>query len=130
MKLLKFTTTMTRVMMVILSALITSGCIFGNVPNGWDSMILPPGVANTFPDYDESNPYQKGFIDGCKTFTSIVGQGIMRTIPIHIDGWKLTNKNPLTGQYPHPEIIEGETYRVGFNDGMEHCTYTIDWNII
>lgn len=105
------------------------GCLTRN-PEGWGRFKIPaPTAFNKFP-YGKDRDWQQGFADGCQSYYSIVGVGAARLLPVKIDGWKMTGKNPLTGKSPHPEIKDANLYMTGFEDGMEDCTYAIDWNII
>jgi hypothetical protein len=119
-------------LLLIIASIFLNGC-FSWGPDGWGAKPPAGSVFNKYPRVDKAKykDYSDGFNDGCSTFYSIVGVGVARLHSVKVDGWKLTNKNPKTGQSPHPDLgSEPGLYATGFGDGMEHCTYNIDWNIL
>lgn len=56
--------------------------------------------------------YGQGYEDGCATMSSIIGSGTFRLIKEKIDGYKLSYD---------------DWYLRGFQDALDLCTFSFDW---
>ena len=101
-------------------------------PKDWHSRIGRPYFMRIDPkQYEVSdNDWKEGFNDGCATGMEVHSAGINRINSPQVDGWKMTGRNKLNPEEPHPVIKSGPTYTVGYMDGYEHCTYQYDWWVL
>ena len=104
-------------LVVCVLPLIVSGCAkkMGALKSGFqpEHTIADP-VAPFMRNLPKGNDsYSVGFRDGCETFLGAVGAGMMRTLPTHVDGWKMT---------------EDQLYARGWSDGGTYCTFYLDWD--
>ena len=91
------------------------GIIYESMPESWNWGLKPRplrGVAS-LPEIDTI--YGKGFKDGCLTGWEAVSRGLLGDLQATYD-FKRAQKSP--------------DYDTGWWDGMEHCTYLIDWDVL
>jgi hypothetical protein len=84
------------------------------MPESWEWGFKPRpilGVKN-FPPADTA--YGKGFKDGCASGWDVVGTGIL---------------GDLQAKYDFKRSQKSSDYEVGWWDGMEQCTYIVDWDV-
>jgi hypothetical protein len=70
---------------------------------------------NSLGEYDNdygNDSYGKGFEDGCRTYTGVLGVGTLRLNSPTIDGNRMA---------------EDEWYLRGFQDASAFCTFSLDW---
>ena len=101
----------------------------GEMPKGWGLKPRMPYFHSGKTFLDGKNDYTTGFWDGCQTMLTLTG-GAMTSLPVKIDGWKLTGKNPDGKGGPHPQIKDKGLYVTGFWDGFEDCFYYYDWDAL
>ncbi len=84
------------------------------IPNTWQWGLKPrplTGIRN-FPSADTD--YGKGFRDGCQTGFNAVTKGLA---------------GDLTTSFDYKRMKKSSDYGTGWNDGMEQCTYIMDWDV-
>lgn len=68
-------------------------------------------------NFPETNTeYGKGFKDGCHTAFEAVGKGL------------ITDINDT--RYDYKRMLKTPDYNVGWFDGLEQCTYIMDWDVV
>ncbi len=95
--------------------LVNSSCIFWEpVPKSWRWGFKPrplTGIKN-FPSADTE--YGKGFRDGCSSAWDVVAKGLL---------------GDVKGRYDFKRRQKSSDYDSGWGDGLEQCTYIIDWDV-
>lgn len=101
--------------LTLLILIINSSCLLMEpMPSDWKWGIKPrplTGVKN-FPS--TKTEYGKGFRDGCTSAWKAVGKGLASDLDERVD---------------FRRIKKTTDYGVGWFDGMEQCTYIIDWDV-
>ncbi len=100
------------------------------MPDGWAWYKPRMAYFHTPQDFpDKNSDYGQGFNDGCQS-NMVFGAGAYTFLPIIIDGWKMTGKNPDGSGTKHPKVENKSTYFYGFRDGAEVCFYYFDWEAV
>lgn len=103
---------------LILILLLLSSCslFVEPVPKSWNWGLRPrplTGIKN-FPSTDTE--YGKGFKDGCGTAYDAVSKGLLADI----------NQK----KYDYKRMLKSGDYSNGWFDGLEQCTYILDWDVV
>jgi hypothetical protein len=102
---------------LLILLLSTSSCrlFYEPMPESWDWGMKPRPLrgVKTLPPTDTM--YGKGFKDGCSTGWETVARGLL---------------GDLQAKYDFQRSQKSPDYETGWWDGMEHCTYLIDWDIL
>lgn len=102
---------------VALISLLSSCHVFIDpMPKKWNRGFAPrplTGVRN-FPSADTD--YGKGFKDGCGMAYDAVAKGLLSDIH--------------GGSVDPSSMGSNADYTTGWEDGMEQCTYILDWNVV
>jgi len=86
------------------------------MPKSWNWGAKPrplTGVKN-FPSTDTE--YGKGFKDGCESAFDAVSKGL------------LSDFNDK--KYDYKRMLKSSDYHTGWFDGIEQCTYILDWDVV
>lgn len=102
---------------LLLIGQILTGCKSG-IPVFREKIGYEDSILDPVPPYMTGSPkgndsYSIGWRDGCHTYASVVGTGVLRLKSHRIDGHKLTSDTQ---------------YKRGFMDAALHCTLYIDWD--
>lgn len=86
------------------------------MPSSWNIGLKPRPISGTrnFPSTDSE--YGKGFKDGCGSAFDAVSKGLLSDIHGKKFDYKRMQKSP--------------DYNRGWFDGMEQCTYIMDWDVV
>ncbi len=86
------------------------------MPKSWKWGALPRPLTGVrgFPSADTA--YGQGFKDGCGSAWDAVAKGALGEF----------NKAAVDAQ----RLANDSDYGTGWADGIEHCTYILDWNVI
>jgi len=97
----------------LLSLILITSC--DSMPKSWKWGLRPrplTGVRN-FPSTDTE--YGKGFKDGCNSAWDVIAKGLLADI----------NER----KYDYKRMLKSADYNTGWWDGMEQCTYILDWDV-
>lgn len=101
---------------VLISFLTSCQLFIEPMPKHWNRGFAPrplTGLKN-FPSADTD--YGKGFKDGCGAAYDAVSKGLL---------------SDLHGAGLDPKSLgTNADYTTGWEDGMEQCTYILDWNVV
>ena len=78
----------------------------------WGMKSRPLTGVKNFPS--AKTEYGKGFRDGCKSAWSAVSKGMAAGFEV---------------RYDYKRLRKNSDYAVGWNDGIEQCTYIVDWDV-
>ena len=103
-----------KLLTVILLTASLSSC-YESMPKSWNWGIKsrPLTGMRNFPS--TNTDYGKGFKDGCEGIWTVVSKGAIDLIKPKLNP-VLMSKNP--------------DYANGWYDGMEQCTYVVDWDVL
>lgn len=102
--------------LLILSFSTSCSLFIEPMPKSWNWGLKPrplTGVRN-FPSADTE--YGKGFKDGCETANDAVSKGLMSDF---------NDK-----KYDYKRMLKSGDYSNGWFDGLEQCTYILDWDVV
>lgn len=99
--------------LLLVACLLSSCLLMEPMPKGWEwNKRVLTGVKN-FPSTDTE--YGKGFKDGCYSAWDALAKGYLS------DATKST--------FDVKRAQKSDDYTTGWWDGMEQCTYIIDWDV-
>jgi len=105
-----------RLIISIFTLTFISSCsLFFDQPKGWPKFeIRPISGTKNFPD--PKTDYGEGFRDGCGA------------------GWDAVSKGALSDfnskKVNSVKAVKSSDYDTGWFDGLEQCTYIIDWDVV
>ena len=86
------------------------------MPKSWKCGAMPRPLTGVKGLPSADTAYGQGFKDGCGSAWDAVAKGLLGEFNKHnIDSKRLVNDSD---------------YNTGWEDGIEHCTYMLDWNVI
>ncbi len=99
-------------------ALFATSCslIMDPMPKSWHHGFKPRPMTGTRNFPPATTDYGKGFKDGCHTSFDVVTKGLLSDYNEKKYDFKRMQKSP--------------DYNTGWWDGMEQCTYIMDWDIV
>lgn len=106
---------MRLVFLAFILLLTSCGAFWEPMPKGWNWGLKPrptTGMRN-FPSADTE--YGKGFKDGCASAWDVVTRGLT---------------SDLKAKFDYKRSLKSSDYGNGWWDGMEQCTYIIDWDVL
>ncbi len=80
----------------------------------WGAKPRPLTGVRGFPPAD--TPYGQGFKDGCGSAWDAVAKGLLS----EYNGHNIDTKR----------LVNDSDYSTGWEDGIEHCVYILDWNVL
>ena len=104
------------ILLLFLFFLPSCSLIFEPMPKSWNWGATPRPLTGVrgFPSADTA--YGQGFKDGCGSAWDAVAKGLLGEF----------NKHKIDPQ----RMVNDSDYGTGWEDGIEHCTYLLDWNVI
>ncbi len=81
---------------------------------GWGFRPKPLTGMRNFPS--AKTEYGKGFRDGCSSAMNAVAKGMTSDL--------------AEGRFDYTRSKKSQDYGVGWFDGLEQCTYIIDWDVL
>ncbi len=100
---------------LILLFLASCNAFWEPMPKGWNWGLKPRPTTGVrgFPSGDTE--YGKGFKDGCIAAWDAVTKGLT---------------GDLKAKFDYKRFTKSPDYGTGWGDGIEHCTYITDWNVL
>lgn len=86
------------------------------MPKSWNWGAKPRPLTGVKGLPPADTAYGQGFRDGCGTAWDAVAKGLLGE-------WNGKNIDPK-------RLVNDSDYVTGWEDGIEHCTYMMDWNVI
>lgn len=86
------------------------------MPKSWKWGALPRPLTGVKGLPEADTPYGEGFRDGCGSAWDAVAKGLLGEF----------NKHKIDPE----RLVNDSDYNTGWGDGIEHCTYMLDWNVI
>ena len=105
-------------MLIITSLFLCSSCriFYESTPSdwGWGFQPKPLTGMRNFPS--AKTEYGKGFRDGCGSALNAVAKGLAADL--------------AKGNYDYYRSKKSPDYGTGWFDGLEQCTYIVDWDVL
>lgn len=99
----------------ILLLFLLCSCVVDTIPKSWDWGARPRPITGTRGFPEANTEYGIGFKDGCVAGFDAVSRGIL---------------SDLKTSYNYNRVKKDASYEAGWTDGLEQCTYIMDWDVI
>ena len=87
-----------------------------STPSDWNWGLRPRPLTGTRNFPSANTEYGKGFRDGCSSAMNAVAKGMTSDL--------------AEGRFDYTRSKKSQDYGVGWFDGLEQCTYIIDWDVL